>query len=249
MSDDPGRRRPGLIFDFGLHNGDDTAFYLAKGFDVVAVEANPQLADQAAARFAKAVVDGRLTIVNLGIADGAAEMPFYVSQVSSEQSSFDPDMAKRLGPVRQIQVRTVHPARLWRAFGVPYYAKIDIEGFDAIVLASLRDLAQKPAYVSFESGFGGWERAVASLGRSGYSAFKPVDQKTVPRAALPDPALEGRYVAHRFAEGSSGPFGAETAGRWLEATELKAGLDALRRANPGNRGWIDIHARHRTARG
>ena len=39
-----GRR---LIIDVGMHNGDDTAFYLAKGFEVVAVEANAALVEAA----------------------------------------------------------------------------------------------------------------------------------------------------------------------------------------------------------
>ena len=38
--------RKGLIFDIGMNNGNDTDFYLAKGFHVVAVEANPFLALQ-----------------------------------------------------------------------------------------------------------------------------------------------------------------------------------------------------------
>ncbi len=29
-----------FIMDLGMNNGDDTAYYLAKGFDVVAIEAN-----------------------------------------------------------------------------------------------------------------------------------------------------------------------------------------------------------------
>ncbi len=37
---------PDLIFDVGMNNGDDTDFDLAKGFRVVAIEANP---DQRAA--------------------------------------------------------------------------------------------------------------------------------------------------------------------------------------------------------
>ncbi len=32
-----------LIFDFGLGEGDDTAYYLSKGFDVVGVDPNPKL--------------------------------------------------------------------------------------------------------------------------------------------------------------------------------------------------------------
>src|SRR5690348_14857053 len=41
----------GLIYDVGLCDGDDTAFYLAKGFRVVAVEANPALVAAAKQRF------------------------------------------------------------------------------------------------------------------------------------------------------------------------------------------------------
>jgi len=35
-----------LIFDIGANNGDDTAFYLKKGFRVVAIEADPALAQK-----------------------------------------------------------------------------------------------------------------------------------------------------------------------------------------------------------
>ena len=35
-----------LIFDVGLHHGDDAAYYLSKGFRVVGIEANPQLAER-----------------------------------------------------------------------------------------------------------------------------------------------------------------------------------------------------------
>ncbi len=42
-----------FIIDLGMNNGDDTAFYLAKGYNVVAVEANPHLVAAARVRFAK----------------------------------------------------------------------------------------------------------------------------------------------------------------------------------------------------
>lgn len=35
--------KPNLIYDVGLHRGEDTDFYLKKGFHVVALEANPEL--------------------------------------------------------------------------------------------------------------------------------------------------------------------------------------------------------------
>lgn len=32
---------PALVIDVGMHNGDDTAYYLHRGYRVVAIEANP----------------------------------------------------------------------------------------------------------------------------------------------------------------------------------------------------------------
>ncbi len=34
---------PNLIFDIGMHKGEDSEYYLKKGFDVVAFEAHPGL--------------------------------------------------------------------------------------------------------------------------------------------------------------------------------------------------------------
>ena len=36
---------PNLIYDVGLHLGEDTEYYLKKGFRVIAFEANPELVD------------------------------------------------------------------------------------------------------------------------------------------------------------------------------------------------------------
>jgi hypothetical protein len=46
---------PGLIYDLGMNNGDDTDYYLKRGFEVVAVEANPALCQVARDRFAEAI--------------------------------------------------------------------------------------------------------------------------------------------------------------------------------------------------
>ena len=58
-----------LIYDVGMNNGDDTAYYLSLGFRTVAIEANPELVEQAKARFAREIASGRLIILNIGIAD------------------------------------------------------------------------------------------------------------------------------------------------------------------------------------
>jgi hypothetical protein len=55
-----------LIIDVGMHNGDDAAFYMHKGFRVVSIEANPTLCQKARARFADQIKSGQLTILPFG---------------------------------------------------------------------------------------------------------------------------------------------------------------------------------------
>jgi len=64
---------PDLIFDVGMNNGDDAAFYLECGFRVVAVEANEAFCGQVAARFPEAVRDGRLVIQNVAVRENLAK--------------------------------------------------------------------------------------------------------------------------------------------------------------------------------
>jgi len=54
--------RNDLIFDIGANNGDDTAAYLTRGYNVVAVEANPSLCVELRARFQPELESGRLTL-------------------------------------------------------------------------------------------------------------------------------------------------------------------------------------------
>jgi hypothetical protein len=49
------------MYDVGFHRGEDTAFYLKKGFCVVAFEAHPRLAEKGRAMFA----DRRMPCVRL----------------------------------------------------------------------------------------------------------------------------------------------------------------------------------------
>ena len=52
-----------LIYDIGMNNGDDTAYYLQRGFRVIAVEANPALVSQAIQRFEREVAEDRLVVL------------------------------------------------------------------------------------------------------------------------------------------------------------------------------------------
>ena len=45
----------GVVMDIGVSEGNDTAFYLAKGFQVVAVEADPGMCRTLRSRFAREI--------------------------------------------------------------------------------------------------------------------------------------------------------------------------------------------------
>jgi hypothetical protein len=63
-----------LIFDLGFHNGDDTAFYLAKGSRVVAVEAHPELVEAGLRRFSSEIRGGRLILLHKAVCEASGEV-------------------------------------------------------------------------------------------------------------------------------------------------------------------------------
>jgi FkbM family methyltransferase len=234
-----------LIFDVGMFNGNDTQFYLDKGFRVVAIEADPELAAAGRARFASAIADKRLTIVNRAIAERPGRLTFYVNQVSKGWSSIDLGIASPRGTeVRRIEVDGVRIADLLDEHGVPYYLKCDIEGADALVIAGLAEADDRPIYASVECHS---IELLVLLKQIGYRSFKVVNQTLHHLASLPDPPLEGRYVKVERWLNSSGPFGREIPGdRWLpfeEAAEVLATARRLCGYSSVMHGWFDCHGR------
>jgi FkbM family methyltransferase len=234
-----------LIFDFGMHNGDDSDYYLKKGFRVVAIDANPTLSALGVSRFGGLIADQRLTICNIGVAPVRGELTFYINNDITEWSSFDRDIASRGHAVVETKVKTAPPEDFFRAFGVPYYCKIDIEGFDRLILETILKLPAKPRYVSFENGdLRDFETMVAA----GYTGFQLVEQSKIPEVQLPNPSSEGNTIVHRFPSGSSGPFGGDLGGEWKGIEETRAMLTHhhLELAARAERGydWWDLHARH-----
>src|SRR5215510_11991524 len=84
-----------LIFDIGMHKGEDAAFYLKEGYRVLAIEANPVLVEHCRQKFEQEIKSGQLQIVNAGIAEHEGVLPFYVNKYSSEWSSFDKSIGTR----------------------------------------------------------------------------------------------------------------------------------------------------------
>jgi FkbM family methyltransferase len=237
-----------LVFDVGLHNGDDTAYYLAHGYDVVAVEANPEFCAAAKKRFAIEVQDGRLAIRNVGIAKQAGELTFWISE-RSEWSSFDHANATRTGiSASPIVVPAVRFADILNDYGQALYVKIDIEGSDSACIHDLERCQSLPSCISFE-GHPNIADDIELLAKMDYLKFKFIRQNdwreitpenmrrqgamrvilsSVQRFPLIFRCLgrihyrSNRINGHACAPGSSGPLARELPGRWLDCAEVLA---------------------------
>lgn len=226
-----------IIFDFGANNGDDVAYYLRKADKVVAVEANPQLADQIRTRFAAQIAEGRLFVEACAVTTEASApaVAFYTHRTNHVLSQFpEPDAASR-DQFEKIEVPAVNVVDLVRRHGEPYYVKIDIEYYDQAILRALFENGIVPPYISAESHSIDVFALMVALGD--YNAFKLVDGRTVPkkykRTKIETP--EGEAVVS-FPEHSAGPFGEDIAGRWMTRNNF------FRLLSSKGLGWKDIHA-------
>ncbi len=236
-----------LIFDVGANNGDDTAFYLAKGFRVVAIEANPELCDAMIERFTQEVDDGRLVVENVGISDVSETLTFYSNEFSEWSSFVRVGKATKRFSHSEILVETEPLSAMLKRRGTPYYLKIDIEGFERRALSTL-DRQYAPQYLSFELN-PDWEDILTILTALDYCEFKLVRQGKGFLPAPPLEPLEGTYVSADFTDSMSGLFGRELPGEWLDLPQIKGAIERVEQQSQENvarglpDGWHDIHCK------
>src|SRR4051812_9876678 len=94
-------KKKDLIYDVGMHEGQDTDFYLKKGFKVIAFEANPNNVAFGKKRFAREVEEERLIIVEGAITENfssnghQSKVLFYRNLNHSLWGSINEDWAYR----------------------------------------------------------------------------------------------------------------------------------------------------------
>jgi FkbM family methyltransferase len=262
---------PQVVFDIGMNNGDDTCYYLRQGCQVIAVEANPLLCEQARDRFRDEIGTGRLKVENVGIASESGELTFWVSDHSVWSSFLESTARKGGASATPILVRTMRFAELLERHGTPTFLKVDIEGHDRLCIQGLSG-AQRPNFVSMEMSHRDAEIDVNRLADElGYDRFRCVRQNDFVEIT-PDNLdrqlrrrqrlshlgpLEGRIRGFlrkpvvrqgwSFPVGSSGPMPWEMPGPWLSKSELLDvwshlhDIDALLN-DKGLGEWFDIHA-------
>lgn len=163
-----------LVLDIGMHDGADTAYYLSKGYRVIAVDANPVMVDQGRRNFHEHIASGQLEILNVGIASTEGTLDFWVCDTVTQWSSFHKRIASRDGAKHhKIQVRTTSFENILAEYGLPDFAKIDIEGNDRLCLQAI-DPSNAPAYISAEGGSN--LDLLEILRDKGYDRFKLISQ-------------------------------------------------------------------------
>jgi FkbM family methyltransferase len=262
-----------LIFDVGMHKGEDSAFYLAKGYRVIGFEANPDLANHCRMRFAD---ESRLTVIEGAIDDsGLSTVPFYRHAETVWGTTNSQWVARnaKFGESEAIEVPTVNFAEALQEHGVPMFMKIDVEGADSICLDSLSALSETPRYLSLEStktDYSALQAEFTTLESLGYDRYAVVQQKSIPGSEVHTRTIDGHSLDYRFEPDSSGSFADELT-RWIDRAGAEAryrrifqeyklwGDESLvRRSEIMNRlldfasrrlrplpGWYDTHAARR----
>lgn len=245
-----------IIFDVGMFDGADTAYYLELGYRVVAVEANPDLIAKAALRFAKQVESGQLTLVNRAIGPKNSAVELVIAGDDLGSSSVYADRVANKSPRGTVTVPTVTFAELVAQYGVPYFMKVDIEGADRECILAITP-ENRPQYLSFEAG-DDVEELLEHVERCGYKLFKAIDQCSflpidegerlydrvalkVMRALGYDHPLLVRRAGRFFRMcHSSGPVPWKAKGQWSSAELLRSKFRLPLCRIPGH--WYDVHA-------
>jgi FkbM family methyltransferase len=262
-----------LVYDIGAHLGEDVDLYRKLGYDVVAVEANPALADKLRTRFADDIAGGHCTVVECAVAETAGTATFYVNDHLSVWGTLEAWRNERnleMGTSSvAIDVECRPLADLFAEYGVPDFVKIDVEGVDAQVVQSMLDAPRVPRMLSMESSENSIDDVAAELDvlyRLGYREFKVVRQGLHRLRGTRWRSVSGTVVHHAFSSASSGPPPDLVRGRWLTREQALAKyrrvyvvyrllggtsrlqrslarFPKLRRAVGFACGWYDTHAR------
>lgn len=234
QSSEPSKK---IIYDFGANKGDDIPYYLKKADLVVAVEANPSLCHQIHERFSTEIREGRLCVENCVLAGESedAEVCFYLHKRHHVLGQFPRPDESVIGDYNRVVLPSQSAMQIVRKHGGPYYIKIDIEGYDEVILRELFRNRVRPPFISAESTSIGVFALLAAMGE--YKAFKLVEGATVAKKYRSHTIfVNGNAESYSFPPQSAGPFGEDIPGEWMNADDLFDVLAAKKM------GWRDIHA-------
>ena len=235
------RRR--VIADFGANIGQNIDYFVRKSDLVIAVEANPELCKEMAITFEKYIQANQLVVCNYVLSDEASfsgKAEFYVHKSRSILSSVIAPEPHVLHNFTRIFVDRQTPGEILSKYiqidDRFLYAKFDLEGFDSKALNKMISERFIPEYLSIEAHE--IDSLIAVLNIPEVTACQLLPQIQVSRKYSKSVIVEksGSLLDWNFIDHSSGPFGEDLKGFWLDKKNF------LEYFLIEEGGWKDIHA-------
>ncbi len=214
----PGSARRTII-DVQADPGDDVAYFLAKGFDVIALEEDPATMQALDTRFRAEVASGRARIVSADLSAGDGNNATVAEAIAS------------FGAPYYVKIESLTGAEHSLLTGMTSVPRPDLPPFLSVQVNE------------------DWSANLDLLVGFGYGAFQLIRQGPKYLPPQPNPAREGTFAAMEFTATMSGPFGRDLPDTdWADADRIRVTLRAVQaekktlRAAGQNPGWHDLHA-------
>lgn len=229
-----------VIIDFGANKGQNINYYLLKADIVVCVEANPKLVKEIQKNFSNHIRNKKLFIENVvvvGEKEGKKEsIDFYIhkkmdvlSTLINPNNNQDFFQAKiKSKPILEILEKYLTKNSIF------YFAKFDLEGYDAIAINAMLKADFYPINISTEVHT--LESLEAICNSKKYIGFKLQEGNMVSQYLnLPIKTKKGIKLM-KFISHSAGPIGEDIPSDWLTEKSIRNKLRVE------GFGWKDVHA-------
>ena len=229
-----------VIIDFGANKGQNINYYLLKADIVVCVEANPKLVKEIQKNFSNHIRNKKLFIENVvvvGEKEGKKEsIDFYIhkkmdvlSTLINPNNNQDFFQAKiKSKPILEILEKYLTKNSIF------YFAKFDLEGYDAIAINAMLKADFYPMNISTE--VHALESLEAICNSKKYIGFKLQEGNMVSRYLNLPIKTKKSIKLMKFISHSAGPMGEDIPSDWLTEKSIRNKLRVE------GFGWKDVHA-------
>ena len=206
-----------LIFDFGSNNGQNLSYFLEKAEIVVCVEANTILTERIKKKFEHHINNNSLFIENVALSEIDGVKDFYISKKNDALSTLIPPQNKE--NYQRITIPSMTPSNIIKKYRNKLllneieYIKIDVEGYDHIILDDIFKNNIYPKYISAEVHD---SMVINLILKSPYKSFKFLEGNEIGNSIKKIEFLNNKKESIKidFVQHSSGPYGDDIPGKY-----------------------------------